>query len=84
MPTSSIARPSKIYPNLDFWFENKPSGNPALMAEVSSDKTNVAAFHLQAYPRLFSSWVMSIFVEQSSTIKSSRQPPLSQKNGNYL
>jgi hypothetical protein len=27
--TSSIARPSKIYPNLDFWFENKPSGNPA-------------------------------------------------------
>jgi hypothetical protein len=29
MTTSSIARPSKIYPNLDFWFENKPSGNPA-------------------------------------------------------
>jgi hypothetical protein len=28
MPTSSIARPSKIYPNWDFWFENKPSGNP--------------------------------------------------------
>jgi hypothetical protein len=24
----SIARPSKIYPNWDFWFENKPSGNP--------------------------------------------------------
>jgi hypothetical protein len=22
-------RPSKIYPNWDFWFENKPSGNPA-------------------------------------------------------
>jgi hypothetical protein len=21
-------RPSKIYPNLDFWFENKPFGNP--------------------------------------------------------
>jgi hypothetical protein len=21
--------PSKIYPNWDFWFENKPSGNPA-------------------------------------------------------
>jgi hypothetical protein len=21
-------RPSKIYPNRDFWFENKPSGNP--------------------------------------------------------
>jgi hypothetical protein len=24
----SIARPSKIDPNWDFWFENKPSGNP--------------------------------------------------------
>jgi hypothetical protein len=24
-----VARPSKIYPNCDFWFENKPSGNPA-------------------------------------------------------
>jgi hypothetical protein len=22
-------RPSKIYPNWDFWFETKPSGNPA-------------------------------------------------------
>jgi hypothetical protein len=28
MPTPSIARPSKIFPNLDFWFEDKPSGNP--------------------------------------------------------
>jgi hypothetical protein len=25
-----ILRPSKIYPNWDFGFENKPSGNPAL------------------------------------------------------
>jgi hypothetical protein len=25
-----IPRPSKIYPNLDFWFENKPLGNPAV------------------------------------------------------
>jgi hypothetical protein len=24
----SIARPSKIYPIWDFWFENKASGNP--------------------------------------------------------
>jgi hypothetical protein len=23
IPAYSIARPSKIYPNLDFWFENK-------------------------------------------------------------
>jgi hypothetical protein len=28
--TFSNLRPSKIGPNLDFWSENKPSGNPAL------------------------------------------------------
>jgi hypothetical protein len=27
--TSSIAKPDKIYPNWDFWFENIPSGNTA-------------------------------------------------------
>jgi hypothetical protein len=26
--TFSISRPSQIYPNWDFWFENIPSGNP--------------------------------------------------------
>jgi hypothetical protein len=29
IPTSSIARHSKIFPNMDFWLENIPSGNPA-------------------------------------------------------
>jgi hypothetical protein len=29
IPTFSIPRPSKIYPNWDFWFEKIPSGNPA-------------------------------------------------------
>jgi hypothetical protein len=29
----SNLRPSKIYPNWDFWFENKPSGNPASFAD---------------------------------------------------
>jgi hypothetical protein len=29
LPTSSIARPSKIYTNGDFWFVNIQSGNPA-------------------------------------------------------
>jgi hypothetical protein len=28
IPTFFILRPSKIYPNWNFWFENKPSGNP--------------------------------------------------------
>jgi hypothetical protein len=28
IPAFSIIRPSKIYPNWYFWFENKPSGNP--------------------------------------------------------
>jgi hypothetical protein len=26
--TFSIPRPFKMYPNWEFWFENKPSGNP--------------------------------------------------------
>jgi hypothetical protein len=29
IPTISISRPSKIYPNWNLWFENIPSGNPA-------------------------------------------------------
>jgi hypothetical protein len=29
IPTFTIQMPSKIYPNWDFCFENKPSGNPA-------------------------------------------------------
>jgi hypothetical protein len=32
--TSSIARPSKIYPNCDFWFDNTPSGNPELRPDL--------------------------------------------------
>jgi hypothetical protein len=28
IPIFSIPRPSKIYTNKDFWYENKPSGNP--------------------------------------------------------
>jgi hypothetical protein len=30
IPTSSIARPFRIYPNLEFRFEKIPSGNPGL------------------------------------------------------
>jgi hypothetical protein len=36
MPRFSIAKffHSKIYPNWDFWFENKPSGNPGLWRQI--------------------------------------------------
>jgi hypothetical protein len=32
----SKLRPSKIYPNWDFLFENKPSGNPVIRLRVSA------------------------------------------------
>jgi hypothetical protein len=41
MPRFSVARPSKIYPNWDFWFENKPSGNPVRNSKYKKRK-NVA------------------------------------------
>jgi hypothetical protein len=34
IPKISIARSSKIYPNLDFWVENIPSGNPVAHAWI--------------------------------------------------
>jgi hypothetical protein len=40
IPTFSIARPSKIYPNCDFWFENLPSGNPAQYSKPFEDYLN--------------------------------------------
>jgi hypothetical protein len=43
MPTFSIARPSKIYPNWDFWFESKPPGNPG---SFESAKPFPACFYL--------------------------------------
>jgi hypothetical protein len=33
LPRFPIASPSKIYPNWDVWFENKPSGNLATAAD---------------------------------------------------
>jgi hypothetical protein len=36
-PTFIIARPSKIYPNWDFWFKNIPSGKPVLDIEKASN-----------------------------------------------
>jgi hypothetical protein len=39
-PTSSVSRPSIIYPNWYFWFENKPSGNPVLDCKAIPKKEN--------------------------------------------
>jgi hypothetical protein len=39
-PKFSIVRPSKIYPNWDFWFENIPSGNPACAREIPRPHLN--------------------------------------------
>jgi hypothetical protein len=39
---SSIARPSKIYPNLEFWFENVPSGIPAFELNRKKRKFKIA------------------------------------------
>jgi hypothetical protein len=36
IPTSSIARPSKVYTNWEFWFEKKRSGNSARIVNSSS------------------------------------------------
>jgi hypothetical protein len=30
IPAFSILRASKIYPNWDFWYDDKPSGNPGV------------------------------------------------------
>jgi hypothetical protein len=49
-PTFSIPKPCKIYPNWAFWFENKPSGNPA-----AADFVENATHYIKTY-----------FVERSS------------------
>jgi hypothetical protein len=38
IPTSSIASPSKIYPDWDFGFEKIPSGNPGQKAYEQGDQ----------------------------------------------
>jgi hypothetical protein len=45
IPTSFVARPSKIYPNLEFWFENMPSGNPEPPVESVQKRPRLAELH---------------------------------------
>jgi hypothetical protein len=44
IPTFSIPKHNKIYPNWDFWFENKPSGNT-----VPDRGTNPGCFRVSSY-----------------------------------
>jgi hypothetical protein len=37
-------RPSKIYSNCHFWFENKPSGDPEQQQELSGGLRHKASF----------------------------------------
>jgi hypothetical protein len=41
IPRFYNARPTKIYPNWNFWFENKPSGNPGVRVAVACNATVV-------------------------------------------
>jgi hypothetical protein len=43
IPTSSIARPSKIYPNGGFLFENMPSGNPGKQRKENISQSEMFA-----------------------------------------
>jgi hypothetical protein len=40
--TFSNLRPSKIYPNWDFWFVKKPSGNPGFEAGAEKRCRSIA------------------------------------------
>jgi hypothetical protein len=48
-----IPRPSKIYPNSDFWFEYVPSGNPAGERRLSVEEI----FHPSMFPLIFKPFV---------------------------
>jgi hypothetical protein len=40
-PAFSVPRPSKIYPNWDFWFEDIPSGNPGGLERLYFGEKNI-------------------------------------------
>jgi hypothetical protein len=51
--TNPIARPSKIYPNLDFWFENISSGNHALSIKYFVVVVTACLLHLEKCDNAF-------------------------------
>jgi hypothetical protein len=52
--TLSIPRPSKFYQNWNFWFENKPSGNPASLNSFFVELQQLPTFLGHSFPHL--SW----------------------------
>jgi hypothetical protein len=70
IPTSSIARPSKIYPKWDFWFENIPSGNTGLLKRVFST-FSVAVVNLK-FVEAFPNKTLMIIGFISTSLKSLR------------
>jgi hypothetical protein len=54
LSTSFVARHSKIYTNLGFWFENKPSGSPGLYMGFSAPKNTGKAMSKTFIKKTFS------------------------------
>jgi hypothetical protein len=53
--TFSVAKPSKIYPNCDICFENKPSGNPGVYFKAGvRPAAHSAKFRANFLPSFFS------------------------------
>jgi hypothetical protein len=76
-----FARTPKIYPNRDFWFENKPSGNPGL-AKNSGDKNSGLECFLLMWKILYYFIMLRIFlcsVHFPAIFVSSRQFSVSHK-----
>jgi hypothetical protein len=65
--TSSIARPSKIYQNWNFWFENMPSGNPVANTKESA---RIKSKHTCMYTCLF----ISVHVSTSNKTRIYSRP----------
>jgi hypothetical protein len=48
----SNLRPYKIYPNWDFWFENKPSDNPGVCVDVADNNSAICQLSTPFFQRL--------------------------------
>jgi hypothetical protein len=63
---TNLARPSKIYPNWELWFENTPSGNPGLESITTQELRRMV---LGTFPTLWDRcYFKNIFAENSAKI----------------